>query len=39
MSIPFYYSFSEFKNNYNYDLEKWLNTHPDGDEKDFLDCL
>lgn len=39
MEIPFYYSFNEFKNNYNYDLEKWLNTYPDGDEKDFLDCL
>ena len=39
MSIPFYYSFNEFKNNYNHDLEKWQNTYPDGDEKDFLDCL
>lgn len=36
MDIPFYISFKDFKDNYQTDLEKWLNIYPDGNEDEFL---
>lgn len=36
MEIPFYYSFKEFKENYETDLKKWLEVYTEGDETDFL---
>lgn len=36
MDIPFYTSFKDFKDNYETDLEKWLNIYPDGNEDEFL---
>lgn len=36
MEVPFYYSFKEFKENYETDLKKWLEVYTEGDETDFL---
>lgn len=37
MEIPFYYSFKEFKENYETDLKKWLEVYTEGEEKYYLD--
>ncbi|SNV42992.1 Uncharacterised protein [Chryseobacterium taklimakanense] len=39
MELPFYYSFTEFKNNYNKDFEDWKKQLPDGSEKIYLKKL
>lgn len=39
MEVPFYYSFKEFKENYETDLKKWLEVYTEGYEKYFLECL
>lgn len=39
MEVPFYYSFKEFKENYENDLKKWLEVYTEGEEQDFLDIL
>lgn len=36
MEIPFYYSFKEFKENYETDLKKWLEVYTEGEEWDYL---
>lgn len=36
MEVPFYYSFKEFKENYETDLKKWLEVYTEGEEKDYL---
>lgn len=36
MEVPFYYSFKEFKENYETDLKKWLEVYTEGEEWDFL---
>ncbi len=37
--IPFYYSFKEFKDNYQTDLENWLSVYEDADENAFIEIL
>ncbi|MET3530633.1 hypothetical protein DRF59_12555 [Chryseobacterium flavum] len=39
MEIAFYYSFKEFKKNYNIDFKNWSNTYPDANEIDYLNEL
>lgn len=36
MEVPFYYSFKEFKENYETDLKKWLEVYTEGNEADFF---
>ncbi|SDE48477.1 hypothetical protein [Riemerella columbipharyngis] len=36
MDLPFYTTFKGFKDNYDKDLEEWLQKYPDGDKDDFL---
>lgn len=36
MEIPFYYSFKDFTDNYETDLQNWLKDYPDGTETDFF---
>lgn len=39
MEIPFYYSFSEFQENYKIDFEKWKSVFPDANENIFFKKL
>lgn len=36
MEVPFYYSFTEFKENYNDDFKRWKEVYTEGGEEDFL---
>lgn len=39
MDYPFYYTFQEFKDNYQNDFKKWLNENSTGTEVEYLDNL